>query len=153
MKPLAPNFLATPALAAARATVIVVCVSDTPDVEAVLLGPDGAVDGASAGSLIIDCSTIAPSGAWDLAARLAERGLALESIVDHAVPGRTAEARPPTPSELRSTRVLALDLASASAKVRVGPPVDDEADAAWPAWTGTIPITMVRGAPVPASSA
>ncbi len=82
----------------------------------------------------------------------AERRLALDAIVDHIVPGRTAEARPPTESELRATRVLALDLGSASAKVRTGPPIDDEADADWPAWTGTIPITLVRGARVPASS-
>ena len=80
----------------------------------------------------------------------AERRLALYAIVDHAVPGRTAEARGPNPSELRSTRVLALDLAHASAKVRTGPPIDDEADAEWPAWTGVIPLTLVRGAPVPA---
>jgi len=77
----------------------------------------------------------------------AERRLALDAIVDHVVPGRTAEARPPSPTELRATRVLALDLAEASAKVRTGPPVDGEADAAWPAWTGTIPITLVRGTP------
>lgn len=80
-----------------------------------------------------------------------ERRLALDAIVDHVVPGRSAEARPPTGAELRATRVLALDLASASAKVRTGPPTVDDADAGWPAWTGTIPITLVRGMPVPAS--
>jgi nitroimidazol reductase NimA-like FMN-containing flavoprotein (pyridoxamine 5'-phosphate oxidase superfamily) len=80
----------------------------------------------------------------------AERRLALDAIVEHTVPGRTAEARGPNPSELRSTRVLALDLAHASAKVRTGPPLDDEADAGWPAWTGVIPLTLVRGAPIPA---
>src|SRR6185436_1031580 len=50
----------TPAEAAASAEIVVVCVSDTPDVEAVLFGPDGVVDGAPSGTLIIDCSTIAP---------------------------------------------------------------------------------------------
>jgi nitroimidazol reductase NimA-like FMN-containing flavoprotein (pyridoxamine 5'-phosphate oxidase superfamily) len=79
----------------------------------------------------------------------AERGLALDAIVEHAVPGRTAEARPPNPSELRATRVLALDLAHASAKVRSGPPIDDDGDGGWPAWTGVIPLALVRGAPVP----
>ena len=82
----------------------------------------------------------------------AERRLALDAIVEHVVPGRTTEARPPSPSELRATRVLALDLASASAKVRTGPPIDDEADADWPAWTGVIPITVVRGARLPEPS-
>lgn len=77
-----------------------------------------------------------------------ERRLALDAIVEHIVPGRTGEARAPSPSELRATRVLALDLAGSSAKVRTGPPVDDEADEDWPAWTGIIPITVVRGDPV-----
>lgn len=80
----------------------------------------------------------------------AERRLALDTIVEHAVPGRTSEARGPNPSELRATRVLALDLGHASAKVRTGPPIDDDADADWPAWTGVIPLTLVRGTPSPA---
>jgi 3-hydroxyisobutyrate dehydrogenase len=66
---------ATPAEAAAGAGIVVICVSDTPDVEAVLFGDDGVVEGAQAGTLIVDCSTIAPSGSWDFAARLRERGL------------------------------------------------------------------------------
>ncbi len=64
--------------------------SDTPDVEAVLFGPDGVVDGARNGTLVIDCSTIAPSGSWDFAARLAERGLRL---VDAPVSGGSEGAR------------------------------------------------------------
>ena len=79
-----------------------------------------------------------------------ERRLALDAIVDHVVPRRSAAARPPTAAELRATRVLALDLSSASAKVRTGPPVDDEADADWPAWSGVIPLAQVRGDPVAA---
>ncbi|HEV8116825.1 MAG TPA: pyridoxamine 5'-phosphate oxidase family protein [Acidimicrobiales bacterium] len=79
-----------------------------------------------------------------------EQRLALDAIVEKVAPGRAAEARPPTPAELRSTRVLALDLTEASAKVRTGPPVDDAADADWPAWSGTIPLTLVRGDPVEA---
>src|SRR6187399_1241379 len=52
----------TPAAAAAASDVVVVCVSDTPDVETVLLGPEGVADGAKPGTLVIDCSTIAPGG-------------------------------------------------------------------------------------------
>jgi len=81
-----------------------------------------------------------------------ERRMALESIVEHVVPGRSAEARPPSATELRATRVLALDLADASAKVRTGGPLDEEADAGWPAWTGTIPLTLIRGTPVPSGT-
>jgi len=80
----------SPADAAGRSDIIVLCVSDTPDVEAVLFGDDGVVAGARAGSLIIDCSTIAPSGSWDFAARLRERGLAM---VDAPVSGGSEGAR------------------------------------------------------------
>lgn len=80
----------------------------------------------------------------------AEHELALAAIVDRVVPGRWAAARPPTAAELRATRVVALDLTEASVKARTGPPVDDEADADWPAWSGTIPLSLVRGAPVEA---
>ncbi len=80
----------TPAAAASVAEIVVICVSDTPDVEAVLFGPDGVVDGAAAGTLVIDCSTIAPSGSWDFAARLRERDLAM---VDAPVSGGSEGAR------------------------------------------------------------
>jgi 3-hydroxyisobutyrate dehydrogenase len=79
-----------PAAAVAAADIVVLCVSDTPDVEAVLFGPHGVVDGARAGTLIVDCSTIAPSGAWDFAARLRERELAM---VDAPVSGGSEGAR------------------------------------------------------------
>jgi 3-hydroxyisobutyrate dehydrogenase len=80
----------TPAAAAADADLVVICVSDTPDVEAVLFGPDGVAEGARPGTLIIDCSTIAPSGSWDFAARLAERDL---RMVDAPVSGGSEGAR------------------------------------------------------------
>ncbi|MEO6208219.1 MAG: NAD(P)-dependent oxidoreductase [Candidatus Limnocylindrales bacterium] len=81
---------ATAAQAAARADIVVICVSDTADVEAVLFGPDGVVDGAEPGTLVIDCSTIAPSGSWDFAARLHERDLAM---IDAPVSGGSEGAR------------------------------------------------------------
>ena len=84
---------ATPSAVAGAADVIVVCVSDTPDVEAVLFGPDGLADGARAGSLVIDCSTISPSATRDFAARLAERGVAL---VDAPVSGGSEGAQKAT---------------------------------------------------------
>ena len=73
---------------------------------------------------------------------------ALTAIVDHALPGRSAEARPPDAGELRRTAVLALPIDEASVKVRTGGPVDDEADLALPVWAGIIPLTTVRGEPV-----
>ncbi len=80
----------SPAAAAAEAAIVVICVSDTPDVEAILFGDDGVVDGAKPGTLVIDCSTIAPSGSWDFAARLRERDL---RMVDAPVSGGSEGAR------------------------------------------------------------
>jgi 3-hydroxyisobutyrate dehydrogenase len=84
---------ASPAAAAAAADVVVVCVSDTPDVEAVLFGEDGVAHGARPGSLVIDCSTIAPAATREFAARLAEGGVAL---VDAPVSGGSEGARKAT---------------------------------------------------------
>ena len=86
-------FAATPAEAVANASVVVICVSDTPDVESVLFGTDGVVAGARSGTLIVDCSTIAPSGSWAFAARLAEHGLAM---VDAPVSGGSEGAQQAT---------------------------------------------------------
>ena len=67
----------TPAALAAQVDVVISCVSDTPDVEQVLLGDDGVIHGAKQGSLVIDCSTISPQATRDIAARLSERGVAM----------------------------------------------------------------------------
>ena len=80
----------TPGAVAAASDVVVVCVSDTPDVEAVLLGPDGVADGANLGTLVIDCSTIAPGGTRAVADRLRERGVAM---VDAPVSGGSEGAK------------------------------------------------------------
>lgn len=64
-----------PADMAGRCDILVVCVSDTPDVEAVVLGRDGVLAGARPGALVIDCSTISPEASRAIAARLAERGV------------------------------------------------------------------------------
>jgi 3-hydroxyisobutyrate dehydrogenase len=80
----------TAAAAVGSADIIVLCVSDTPDVESVLFGVDGVIHGARSGALVIDCSTIAPSGAWDFATRLRERGLAM---IDAPVSGGSEGAR------------------------------------------------------------
>lgn len=67
----------SPADVAAHSDIIFICVSDTPDVEAVVLGADGVRAGARPGSLVIDTSTISPQAEREIAARLAERGVHL----------------------------------------------------------------------------
>jgi uncharacterized protein len=81
---------------------------------------------------------------------LAERRAALDRLVEHIVPGRGADVRPPSEKELRGTLVLALALAESSVKVRTGGPKDDAEDMDLPVWAGVIPLTTVAGAPVTA---
>ena len=67
----------SPALAAKDANVAISCVMDTPDVRAVLLGPDGAVHGGRRGLICIDMSTISPQATLEMAGELAGRGITL----------------------------------------------------------------------------
>lgn len=72
---------------------------------------------------------------------------ALRCIVDHVIPGRTAESRPPTDAEIRQTAVLELPIEQASAKVRTGPPVEEPTDLGNGAWGGILPVTTTFGPP------
>ena len=77
-----------------------------------------------------------------------EKLAALEAIVEHIVPGRWAEARQPNENELKATAVLALPIDEASAKVRTGPPADDEEDYALDIWAGVIPLHLTPQSPI-----
>ncbi len=80
----------SPAALAAVVDVVLVCVSDTPDVEAVLFGADGVAAGAARGTLVVDTSTIDPAATRGFAARLAEQGV---GFVDAPVTGGSEGAR------------------------------------------------------------
>jgi hypothetical protein len=73
---------------------------------------------------------------------------ALERLSEHLAPGRWAEVRVPNDRELAKTLVLRLSLAEASAKIRSGPPRDEEEDYALPVWAGVVPLTLTAGEPV-----
>jgi 3-hydroxyisobutyrate dehydrogenase len=90
---LAVRRAASPAATAEASDVVVICVSDTADVEAVLFGPDGLMAGARPGMLVIDCSTIAPGATRRFATQLAESGVAL---VDAPVSGGSEGAQKAT---------------------------------------------------------
>ena len=81
-----------------------------------------------------------------------EKLAALETIVEHMVPGRWSDARQPTQGELDGTTVLALALDEASAKVRTGPPSDFDRDMDLPVWAGVIPLRLEPGAVESASN-
>ncbi|GAB3723419.1 pyridoxamine 5'-phosphate oxidase family protein [Spirosoma lituiforme] len=82
----------------------------------------------------------------------AERMEALALITDHLIPGRWADLRPTTDSEMRKTTVLVFSLAEASAKVRSGGPSDEPEDENLPTWAGVIPMQTVRLTPVAAET-
>jgi hypothetical protein len=83
-----------------------------------------------------------------LVAEEAEKMQALRVITDHIVPGRWDEVRGPNELEMKQTVVLALPLEEVAAKVRVGPPADDEEDYVLPIWAGIVPIHTQLGEPV-----
>jgi nitroimidazol reductase NimA-like FMN-containing flavoprotein (pyridoxamine 5'-phosphate oxidase superfamily) len=78
-----------------------------------------------------------------------EKYAAMQCFTNHVVPGRWPELRPITEPELKGTAVLALPIDEASAKVRTGPPLDDEDDLAWPVWAGVVPLVTSAGDLVP----
>jgi nitroimidazol reductase NimA-like FMN-containing flavoprotein (pyridoxamine 5'-phosphate oxidase superfamily) len=78
-----------------------------------------------------------------------EKEAALRALVEHIVPGRSDEVRGGDSRELAATAVLALPLAEVSAKVRTGPPKDDEPDYALPIWAGVLPLALTPGEPAP----
>ena len=78
-----------------------------------------------------------------------EKWDALHAIVEHVAPGRWREVREPSAKELAGTLVLRLPIEEASAKVRTGPPLDDEDDYALECWAGVLPLRLTPGTPVP----
>jgi uncharacterized protein len=78
-----------------------------------------------------------------------EKWDALHAVVEHVAPGRWAEVREPTDKEMAATLVLRVPIEEASAKVRTGPPIDDEEDYARECWAGVLPLRIVTGPPLP----
>jgi nitroimidazol reductase NimA-like FMN-containing flavoprotein (pyridoxamine 5'-phosphate oxidase superfamily) len=80
-----------------------------------------------------------------------EKIMSLRVISEHLIPGRWAEVRGPSESELKATSVLEFSIEEASAKVRSGPPLDDETDYGSPVWAGVLPLEMRSSPPIPDS--
>jgi uncharacterized protein len=74
---------------------------------------------------------------------------AMQRVVEHVVPGRWDDARRPNDGELQGTTILSLPLDEASAKIRSGPPTDDDADLELPVWAGVIPLGIESSKPLP----
>jgi hypothetical protein len=78
-----------------------------------------------------------------------EKLAALRALTEHIIPHRWDDSRQPNEKELKATSVLRLAIGEYSAKVRVGPPIDDEEDYAFPTWAGVIPLELRMGAAIP----
>jgi len=77
-----------------------------------------------------------------------EKLAALRILAEHILPGRWDNARQPNDRELKATSVLRMPIEEFSAKVRTGPPIDDEEDYAFPTWAGVLPLEMKAGKPI-----
>jgi nitroimidazol reductase NimA-like FMN-containing flavoprotein (pyridoxamine 5'-phosphate oxidase superfamily) len=73
---------------------------------------------------------------------------AMRGFVERLFPGRWEKLRPPTTQEIKATSILSLPLDEASAKIRSGPPIDDEEDRTWPVWAGLLAMHLVADPPV-----
>jgi uncharacterized protein len=118
------------------------------DVCATVTLVDGYVLARSAFHHSMNYRSVIILGRARLVAEPVERLEALRIMTNHMVPQRWEELREPNELELKQTLVLALPLEEVSAKVRVGPPVDEEADYVSPVWAGVVPIHTQLGEPI-----
>jgi hypothetical protein len=77
-----------------------------------------------------------------------EKRLASNALLEHMVPGRSADARPPSTEELRTVLIVRVPIEEGSAKLRSGGPIDEPEDLGMPVWAGHLPFSLVAGAPV-----
>ena len=109
---------------------------------------DGLVLARSAFHHSMNYRSVVVLGRATLVEDAGEKQTALEAVVEHVVPGRSAVVRGPSEKELLATSVLRLDLVEVSAKVRTGPPVDEEEDLGLDCWAGVLPLRLTPGPPV-----
>ena len=110
---------------------------------------DGLVLARSAFHHSINYRSVVIFGKAKLVENVQEKLAALVAFSEHVVRGRWDDVREPTEQELKATTVLSLELTEVSAKVRTGPPLDDEEDYELPIWAGVVPLRVVAGEPIP----
>jgi nitroimidazol reductase NimA-like FMN-containing flavoprotein (pyridoxamine 5'-phosphate oxidase superfamily) len=110
---------------------------------------DGLVLARSAFHHSINYRSIVIIGNAEMVTGDEEKIKALEAFTEHLIPGRWNDVRPPTDLELKATIVLRLPINEASAKMRTGDPVDDEADYTLSVWAGVLPLALKAGEPIP----
>jgi nitroimidazol reductase NimA-like FMN-containing flavoprotein (pyridoxamine 5'-phosphate oxidase superfamily) len=110
---------------------------------------DGLVLARSAFHHSMNFRSVVVLGSAALVSDAAEKATVFEAFVEKVMRGRSAACRLPNDVELRTTKVLRLPIEEASAKLRSGPPIDDEEDYALPWWAGVVPLRLVPGEPEP----
>lgn len=78
-----------------------------------------------------------------------EKLTVFNALVENIVPNRSTQVRPPSEQENKATALMAITLNEASAKIRTGPPIDDEPDYDLPVWAGVVPLTLQANTPIP----
>ena len=109
---------------------------------------DGLVLARSAFHHSINYRSVVVFGKAELVVSREEKLAALLALSEHFIRGRWDDVREPSEQELVATSVLSLPLTEASAKIRTGPPLDDEEDYSLPVWAGVIPLQLVAEAPI-----
>src|SRR6185436_4589201 len=109
---------------------------------------DGLVLARSAFNHSMNYRSVVVLGHAELVSEPQEKLAALRALSEHMIPGRWDDVRQPTQAEIAMTSVLRLPLNEASAKVRVGPPIDDDEDYALNVWAGVVPLKLVAGEPI-----
>lgn len=109
---------------------------------------DGIVVARSAFHSSMNYRSVVVLGSFRAVTDPAEKSAAFEAIVEQVIPGRWDDVRQPTANEANATSIVAIAIDEASAKVRTGPPGDDDADYALPHWAGVIPLTLTPGEPI-----
>lgn len=110
---------------------------------------DGLVLARSAFHHSMNYRSVVLFGKGSVVAEPARKNSVLNALSEHLIAGRWADVRAPTSDELRQTLVVEIPIEEASAKIRTGPPIDDEADHSLPIWAGILPLRLVAGQPVP----
>lgn len=109
---------------------------------------DGLVLARSAFHHSINYRSVVVFGRATLVEDIEEKNSALFAFSEHVMRGRWDDVREPTDTELKQTSVLCLPMLEASAKVRNGPPIDDEEDYDLNVWAGVLPLKMIAGNPI-----
>lgn len=109
---------------------------------------DGLVLARSAYHHSLNYRSVVVFGRAELVVDEREKVAALRAIVEHICPRRWDDVRQPNKNELKATKVLRVDVATASAKIRAGPPLDFERDLGSSFWSGVVPVTVSYGEPI-----